>query len=126
MQEFLNHSNWSWYTDDTGVESVPREIVEKGVDEDMYVTWDYHRVHCTYMWKKFQRAVLSGGHVENYSGNYQHTVHCLDILLDRDQGLDNTNTVIKVKFPVCGTMEELGLNNSISTSQTEGHHHNHL
>ena len=37
--------------------------------------------HCTYLWQKLHRAVLSGGVVDGYVGSYQHTIHCESVSL---------------------------------------------
>ena len=98
-------TRWQWYEDEYGGKPVPLADVETGNYKKLYVTWEYHVVHCVFMWKKLHRAVNSGGRVDSYVGNLAHTEHCARILLDQDEdmggGSDIVNTAIRMKFPTC-------------------------
>ena len=102
--EFQSH-NWEWFEDASKTRPVPQAEALSGMHPGLFVSWEYHLVHCTYMWKKMHRAVLGKGNlaIDSYVGSFNHTKHCEhNLLTDRDVGLDEMNTVILVKYPDCG------------------------
>jgi len=102
--EFRAH-NWEWFLDANQTESVPQAEALSGVHPRLFVNWEYHLKHCTYMWRKLHRAVLGKGNmaIDSYIGSYAHTRHCEHTLLtDREVGLAEVNTIIRVKYPDCG------------------------
>lgn len=101
MDEFLLHSNWTWWFDAEGGMSVPSSEVAAGHHSELYVTWEYHLVHCTYMWKKMHQAILQGRPLDSYIANLNHTLHCEMMLLKERKSLSERNTIIKVKYPSC-------------------------
>lgn len=81
-------------------EEVSREDVLRGDHEYLFVNWEYHKLHCTYMWRKMHRAFLGVAKMDEYIGNYRHTEHCEDVLTkDEDTGF--VLTVIRRKFVSC-------------------------
>ncbi|PYI06680.1 hypothetical protein BO78DRAFT_272572, partial [Aspergillus sclerotiicarbonarius CBS 121057] len=103
MNEFLNVSDWKWYTSHGGQSTVPKERVLAGEYDQLWVTWEYHRVHCTYMWKKLHRAILTDDvHVDGYIANMHHTHHCSMVLLEGDVPRMEPSTAIQAKIPSCG------------------------
>lgn len=103
MDEFLAHPSgpWHWYSDTNKTTEISREEVNLGEYEELYVKWEYHLIHCTFMWKKMHRAVLQGRPIDDYIGSYGHTKHCEKGILDRTLALDDMNTGILLKFPGC-------------------------
>ncbi|EMD59049.1 hypothetical protein COCSADRAFT_102599 [Bipolaris sorokiniana ND90Pr] len=49
MEEFLAEKDWAFYRDPEGTSSVSRDVALQG-ELDLYVTQEYHRTHCMYMW----------------------------------------------------------------------------
>lgn len=58
----------------------------------LYVTDEYHIVHCVYMWRKLHRGLeveskelepgsSEGAWIDSYTSNFMHTHHCTDVLL---------------------------------------------
>ena len=108
IAEFLSRKDWKWYstlpandTDDAALETVPLQLVQSGEYERLYVTWEYHLYHCTYMWRKLHRAIMNEAKVDEYIGSYGHTEHCEQMLLQRGGDLSRTNTAIVRKFSSC-------------------------
>ncbi len=101
MEDFLSLRNWTWSFDAAGKETVPVERLSAGQHTDLFVSWEYHITHCTYMWKKMHRAILKGKPLDSYMGNLLHTMHCEKMLLDRTKGLEDRNTGILLKFARC-------------------------
>jgi hypothetical protein len=101
QDDFLARRNWTWSLDSKGEKPATWEDVKAGNHLQLYVTWEYHLVHCTYMWKKMHRAVSARRPLDSYIMNPMHTHHCEEMLLDRKVGLNEKNTIIKTKFPSC-------------------------
>ncbi|KAK0648547.1 hypothetical protein B0T16DRAFT_456016 [Cercophora newfieldiana] len=114
--QFLGFQPWQWFSSPEGLsanttsarrdkEEVPREDVLRGENEYLYVSWEYHKLHCTYMWRKMHRAVLGMAEMDGYIGNYHHTEHCEEILTRQGMGDEDGSkglTVIRRKFVSCG------------------------
>jgi len=98
--EFLSLKPWRWTTDRTGTDPVLLEKVLAGDHANLYVSWEYHLLHCTYMWRKLHRAALGSGMVDSYIGNYNHTSHC-EMMLLQEGDKEDINTVIRTKFVDC-------------------------
>lgn len=68
-----------------GTLPVPYSEVITGTYDGLFVTQEYHMKHCTYMWKKLQRAVSGESrgkeNVDGYIGRMEHTEHCEMMLL---------------------------------------------
>ncbi|KAK5994537.1 hypothetical protein PT974_05015 [Cladobotryum mycophilum] len=101
VDEFLALQNWTWWLDAYGNQEVPLETVALGVYSPLFVTWEYHLFHCTYMWRKMHRAVLNGAPLDSYVLNLDHTLHCGHMLLNRTAQLQERNTAIITKYPSC-------------------------
>lgn len=99
--EFLALRDWHWYLDSTDEQEVLVNEVELGTHDQLFVTWEYHLNHCTYMWKKLHRAILREGPIDSYIGNYSHTLHCAEVLVGNSVPLAEKNTFIFIKYPTC-------------------------
>ena len=102
---FDGYTKWEWYLDSNKTRPISHELAMTGDYTDLFVNWEYHLRHCTAMWKKLHRAILGRGKIaiDGYIGPLAHTEHCSMMLLeDRDVGLEEINTIIRVKFPDCG------------------------
>jgi hypothetical protein len=104
-EQFLTLKNWQWFNSPNMTEDakVEKEEVLKGEHDYLWVSWEYHKLHCTYMWRKMHRAVLRGGFVDQYIGNYEHTEHCEEILMGEGVEMEGSRglTVIRRKFVGC-------------------------
>ena len=101
----MNYTNWAYYLDRNRTRLVSQELALTGEFAGLYPKFEYHLLHCTYMWKKLHRAMLGKGKaaIDSANGQYTHTQHCSHMLLARrDVNLDVINAVIVVKHPDCG------------------------
>jgi hypothetical protein len=105
-QQFLADKEWGWYTDPRATGSVPLSEVQEGNLKYVFVSWEFHLVHCGYMWRKMHRAVMSGGPIDGYIMDTNHTAHCVKELLAGKTELNRTTTMIFAKYPECGFHEE--------------------
>jgi hypothetical protein len=62
--DFLSLRNWTWYHDIKATQVADEHLVHQGKFDHLYVTWEYHKVHCAYMWRKLHRAMMSGSRVD--------------------------------------------------------------
>lgn len=92
---------WKWYLDPGGRHELSRQDVQDGTHDFLFVSWEYHLVHCVYMWRKLHRAIEVGGIVDSYVGNYNHTMHCSKKLLADGVDRQEKNTIIHIKYPDC-------------------------
>ncbi|KAJ5569721.1 uncharacterized protein N7459_009151 [Penicillium hispanicum] len=99
-ETFLDLQAWEWYTDATG-SPAPRDAVLTGEYDELFVSWEYHLLHCTYAWRKMHRALLHGRPVDGYIAQYTHTAHCEEMLLAQRIERNSTNTIIRTKFVSC-------------------------
>lgn len=105
IEDFLGQRNWTWYLDGHGQQKANEADVRNGIHNEVYVSWEYHLMHCTYMWRKMHWAVLQGlDSLDGYIGNPAHTEHCGEMLLGGFETASPqvTNTMIYTKFPACG------------------------
>ncbi|KAI0129732.1 hypothetical protein BJ170DRAFT_617380 [Xylariales sp. AK1849] len=105
MHEFEALQAWHWYRDPSGTQPVPTKEVLRGDMDRLFVSFEYHRAHCVFMWKKLHRALAAGQLVDSYIGNYDHTSHCGHMLMMGNESLDSLNTQIVRKFPACSSKE---------------------
>jgi hypothetical protein len=92
---------WKWYLDPEGKHELSQQDVQDGTHDFLFVSWEYHLVHCAYMWRKLHRAIEIGGIVDSYVGNYNHTMHCSEKLLVDGVDRQERNTIIQIKYPEC-------------------------
>jgi len=91
-----------FYYDPEGTTEAPWEEVVKG-ERAMFVPWSHHLWHCGFLWRKMHRALMGGVPVDSYIGNYTHTVHCTQIMVEenREHKMSEVNTIMALKFPIC-------------------------
>jgi hypothetical protein len=102
--EFLQLKRWEWYFDVNNTAPAPLEEVLRGDHPKLYVSWEYHLYHCTYMWRKMHRALLAERPLDGYIGSYEHTGHCEGRLLEQGVPLNRTGSFLMEKFPACGSV----------------------
>ncbi|OJJ43566.1 hypothetical protein ASPZODRAFT_50745, partial [Penicilliopsis zonata CBS 506.65] len=88
-EAFLELKEWQWFTDADG-SPAPRDAVMAGLYDQLFVSWEYHLLHCTYAWRKMHRALLHGWPIDDYIAQYTHTAHCESMLLA--QQIDRNST----------------------------------
>lgn len=101
IQEFDSLQDWHWFGNPEGTHQISRSQVLLGEVDALFVSFEYHRAHCVFMWKKLHRALERGGFVDSYISNYNHTSHCGHMLLMEVEDSLALNTQILRKFPTC-------------------------
>lgn len=100
-QEFISWSNWTWYTSEEPDDNTQLsfDVANLG-EQDTYVDWNYHMVHCTFMWRQ-QHWATENGWVGRHLVHYDHTKHCQHSLLQDAYENRNVRTPARVVFPPC-------------------------
>ncbi|MCJ1329218.1 hypothetical protein MMC10_005896 [Thelotrema lepadinum] len=101
---FLAARDWKWYSKYHGNASdeIPIETIREG-HTSAWVPWEYHPVHCTHQWRKMHRAFAAGRPLDSALGNYNHTLHCEEMLWRGEwYGKWVVNTKVERKFVSCG------------------------
>jgi hypothetical protein len=75
--EFLKLKDWHFYGDENAQQELSIESIKlNGGTEPMFVSVEYHWIHCTYTWRKLHRSRVFGTPIDDHIGNYSHTAHC--------------------------------------------------
>lgn len=96
-----NGHNWS-YDLDNGT-SLSMDQLRLGDFHHFTTSFDWHVVHCVYVWKRMHRAMKDADRkVDSYTANYQHTSHCVKMIGENPEGVKkDAGTKIFVKYPKC-------------------------
>jgi len=87
ISEFAAWDAWNFYTEPHGNVTMPQQDVLRG-EQSLWVSWRYHDVHCTFMWRQMHRA-------------YNHTLHCQKMLLTEGISPEAVFTRAAVIYPPC-------------------------
>ena len=101
VEQFLSQEAWEWFEDEEATVPIELEAALEGKHHHLYVSWEYHLTHCTFMWKKLHRALLRRGAIDDYIGDLGHTGHCSRMLLTDGINRTSANTIIRRKFTTC-------------------------
>ncbi|KAF2232808.1 hypothetical protein EV356DRAFT_237128 [Viridothelium virens] len=99
VSEFASWDSWNFYADDKLTLPVTQEMALHG-NRTLFVEWDYHIVHCTFMWRQMHRA-YERGWIDSHLGSYNHTLHCQKMILMESAAVENAITVARVIYPEC-------------------------
>jgi hypothetical protein len=100
-QDFISWSDWTWYTSENSSDNtqLPFETAMLG-EQDTFVDWRYHMVHCTFMWR-LQHLSMENGWVGRHLVNFEHTMHCQHaLLMDAHENRD-VRTPAYIMYPRC-------------------------
>lgn len=85
--EFFDIKPWHWYADADGKQELSIESIRKdGGPNPIYVSVEYHWVHCSYTWRKLHRARMMQRPIDTHIGDYDHTIHCATGLAAHENG----------------------------------------
>lgn len=83
-EEFKTHWDHEWWAHRKAdpQDQVPYDVVAQGEWKYLWVEWEYHQLHCTFMWRKMHRAILNHWPMEDRLMSWGHTLHCEDMLVN--------------------------------------------
>ncbi|KAH6675053.1 hypothetical protein B0J14DRAFT_27465 [Halenospora varia] len=73
---------WRWYLDSNTTQEIPQDWEDLSKQTHVWTEHRYHVLHCLYTWKILHRAAMRDSVIYAFVGNYGHTTHCSDMLLD--------------------------------------------
>ena len=99
VSEFMAWNNWTFYTEMRGNVTVPTEVAIQG-EQGLWVSWEYHLVHCTFVWRQMQIG-YERGWIDSHVRSYPHTLHCQKMLFLEGLEPDDYMIYAVVQFPTC-------------------------
>ncbi|KAK4495419.1 hypothetical protein PRZ48_013750 [Zasmidium cellare] len=103
MAEFASWNgdgDWNFYANPNYTEPVSQHIAIQGERTPLFVKWDYHVVHCTFMWRQMHRAYESGW-IDSHLANYNHTLHCQKMILMSPEEALKKPVMARLIYPEC-------------------------
>ncbi|KAJ9606025.1 hypothetical protein H2200_009874 [Cladophialophora chaetospira] len=95
----VRSNGWQYYADKAGKRPVPYETAFRGT-YNLWVEWDLHIMHCTYMWRQMHRAFALTGFIDSHLSSYNHTLHCQKVLIEEHKGW-LADTAARLRYPRC-------------------------
>jgi hypothetical protein len=94
-----------WYRNRGGVggEKIPQDRAALGIEESMWLSWDYHDYHCQFIWKMMTRILRNTSMgVPGRLLEYHHTDHCIEVLKGIDPGpATDISTIVSLNYSTC-------------------------
>lgn len=100
--EYLSDPDLVYYRDIHFTQVVPFDEVKRGEVYAWFVPWEHHIRHCSFALKKFHRAAARGGKLDGYVLNYNHTLHCIDMMTEPPEQLVKLPQRDVRMYPYCG------------------------
>ncbi|KAG8167957.1 hypothetical protein KVR01_003646 [Diaporthe batatas] len=85
--------NFTWWSDAKHTQLVPPEKVFGGEFEKVYPNNLFHIKHCLHLWRKLHHAVITRRPVDEDILDYEHTVHCTNMIMNWTDPGFNRNSV---------------------------------
>lgn len=100
--EFLQLQDWAWWREraDGSRRQLSLINVMQSSDDVLFVSWEYHRQHCVYLWLKMHRAMLAGVAIDGVSMLDIITDVC-DGVLRSERDVDDTSVPGYIRYPSC-------------------------
>lgn len=82
---------------------IPFDRVMAGDIKLVWVNTRQHRRHCLFVWEKYQRAAMNMRPMDNWTVDYLHTKHCINLLRDpkNETPDDMVSSYLTLKYPTC-------------------------
>lgn len=104
ISEFNAYHPWEYFKSFHGNETHPdSDLDELGSTSDkIWTTSFWHTAHCLFMWKKLNRALLSGTSTDAETVTQGHTDHCTKLIMEsKEIPRENISGWIEVIYPPC-------------------------
>jgi hypothetical protein len=100
-EQYKASQAWQWFTDADHQNQVEIDVVVRGESSHLFVSWQQHLEHCTYMWKRLHHAAVNKRSIDSMIGDYGHITHCHDILLGKNTSHAEKHSTIDINYPAC-------------------------
>jgi hypothetical protein len=103
LEEMLSEpqANFTWYADREHTQPVSTELALSGEFQKLYPLFDFHYVHCLYLWRKLHYSVLHNQPLDEDLLAYGHTLHCTRMIMgwnERNETMDHTGASAGIPF----------------------------
>ncbi|RFU80664.1 hypothetical protein TARUN_1549 [Trichoderma arundinaceum] len=97
--ESLMYQGRDWPYEING-RNLTMEELHQGDYGHFTTTFDWHVVHCMYVWKRIHRVAMDANQkIDSYTANFHHTNHCVKMIGGDPAGMKDSGTKIFVKYP---------------------------
>jgi len=79
-------NTWHYWNDSEHTKELTLQEVSQHVGSPVYITWEWHALHCLYSWRKSYRSRVTGILSDPVHDTEEHSIHCGKILMDRSFG----------------------------------------
>ncbi|EOA81815.1 uncharacterized protein SETTUDRAFT_97260 [Exserohilum turcica Et28A] len=100
MEDFLAEKEWEFFKFPNKTSPVTKETALTG-EHTLFVTTEYHRVHCMYMWRQMHRAFTVRKYIDSHLNDWHHTLHCHKVMLGEQLPPESIGAAGQVKYPEC-------------------------
>ncbi|KUJ23685.1 uncharacterized protein LY89DRAFT_775951 [Mollisia scopiformis] len=95
-------TNFTWFSDFEHTIEVPAEIAQHGEFELLYPLYNFHKIHCLYLWRKMHHSLLNNLPLDDDLMEEDHTVHCTKNLLTwADPTVSEVASIAHAGRPFC-------------------------
>lgn len=110
VNEFLELGNWDFYTRWHATEKNKFGTYDPdfigSANKTVWTTRSWHVMHCLYMFKKLNRAIVNGWTVDAETVSEPHTEHCMNVLIEQvlsghTLDMDEIETYLEIIYPPC-------------------------
>ena len=70
--------------------------------DHLWADSEFHRQHCIFTWQKLVRALIDGRPIDQKALNWNHTLHCADVLLGKGRKNSIVGTDAEWNMQACG------------------------
>ncbi|KAL7795105.1 hypothetical protein V8C37DRAFT_415067 [Trichoderma ceciliae] len=97
--EGLMYQDRNWPYEING-RNLTMEELRQGEYGHFTTTFDWHVVHCMYVWKRIHRVALDASQkIDSYTANFHHTNHCVKMIGGDPGGMKDSGTKIFAQDP---------------------------
>ena len=102
-------TNYTWFTDKEHTQPFPAEVAERGEFVLLFPLYNFHKIHCLYLWRKMHHALLNNLPLDDDLMEEDHTIHCTKNLLTwPDPHIQEVASIAHAGRPFC-RREPLGV-----------------
>ncbi|KAL2060783.1 hypothetical protein VTL71DRAFT_9425 [Oculimacula yallundae] len=100
LEQMMTEVEFEWFYDSEHTLPAPKDLVMKGEFDTIYPLYDYHIMHCLYLWRRLHSAVVEHRQLDDDVYSYGHTLHCTRLIMGWKME-KNTTTIATSGIPFC-------------------------
>ncbi|EUC26732.1 hypothetical protein COCCADRAFT_46290, partial [Bipolaris zeicola 26-R-13] len=100
VEDFMAEKDWEFFKFPNKTSLISKEAALTG-EYTLYVTQEYHRVQCMYMWRQMHRAFTITKYIDSHLNDWHHTLQCHSIILGERLSIESSGAIREIKYPEC-------------------------